>query len=372
MPEVIKDRKCCQTCKTSGDKKLSKCGKCHAVSYCGQECQRQDWPRHSHFCYPVQITCIPRMRLGLVAARNFKKGERIFVDKAAVSVEMKGKIDKQLVDDLKKEMEHLSEEEKSLFSKLKETEMHDEDHNLCWVNKIGQEENYLEELKIFLGNQNDGKLFLKWSLINHSCSPNATDDKMTDSEETNEIEVRAIKDIAKGEEITMFYLTSDVSSGLDSKDVIRATIKKGFGFDCLCAVCSGEKPHQDDIKEKLLDLMSCISRENYHTKRILDWKSEAMCINEMVDLVQGFYIGRIEIRNHIYADFAMRAHMARDPILRKKAFDLWKILVEETGLWQLKGHCEEVEGTLGKWSSEFKSKKHPRKEEVDAIFGERN
>jgi len=370
MPEVIKDRKCCQTCKTSGDKKLSKCAKCHAVSYCGKECQRQDWPRHSHFCYPVQITCIPRMRLGLVAARNFKKGERIFVDRAAVTIKMKGKIDKQLVDDLKKEMEDLSEEEKSLFYKLKETEMHDEDHHLCWVNNIGKEENYLEELKIFLGNQIDGRLFLKLSLVNHSCSPNATDDMMMNFDETKEVEVRAIKDIAKGEEITTFYLTSPISS-LDSKDELRATIKKGFGFDCLCAVCSGEKPHQDDIKEKLLDLKSYICRDNNHTKRILDWKSEAMCLSEMVDLVQRFNNGRIELRNHIYADFATRAHMARDPTLRKKAFDLWKTLVEETGLWQIRGHYEEVQSKLQKWSSEFKSKKHPRKEEVDAIFGGR-
>merc|ERR1740128_800259 len=184
---------------------------------------------------------------------------------------------------------------------------------------------------------------------------------MMDFDETKEMEIRAIKEIAKGEEITMFYLTSPIRS-LDMKDELRATIKKGFGFDCLCAVCSGEKPHQDDIKEKLLDLKSCICRENNHTKRILDWKSEAMCMNEMVDLVQGFYIGRIEIRNHIYADFAMRAHMARAPILRKKAFDLWNTLVEETGFWQLKGRYEEFETKLGKWSSEFKSKKYPRRE----------
>ena len=96
-----------------------------------------------------------------MAARNFKKGERIFVDRPAVYVEMKGNIDKPLVDALKKEMENLSEEEKSLFYKLKETEMHDEDHHLCWVNNIGKEENYLEELKIFLGNQNGGNLYLK-------------------------------------------------------------------------------------------------------------------------------------------------------------------------------------------------------------------
>ena len=368
MPEIIKDRKSCQTCKTSSDKKLSKCAKCHAVSYCGQECQRKDWPRHSNFCFPVQISCIPRMRLGLVAARNFKKGERIFVDRVTISVSMTGHIDKQFVDALKEEMEKLSEEEKTLFYKLKETEMHDEDHQLCWVNNIGKEENCLEELKIFLGNQIDARIYLKLSLMNHSCSPNATEGQTINFDESKEIEVRAIKDIAKGEEITIFYFTSAIES-LKKKDELRANIKKGFGFDCLCAVCYGQIPDQDDIKEKLLELKSGICRNNYYTKRILDWKMEARDVNEMVDLVQEFHIGRIELRNHIYVDLAKIAHMARDPVLRKKAFDMWETLVEETGLWHLKGHYEKVKGTLDNWSSEFESKKHPRKEEVDAIFG---
>ena len=367
MPEDIKDRKSCQTCKMSGDKKLSKCSKCHAVSYCGRECQRRDWPRHSHYCFPVMISPIPRMRLGLVAARTFKKGERIFVDRVSISVKMTDNINKQLIMALKKEVEKLSEEEKALFYKLKETEMHDEDHHLCFVNNIGKEENFLEELKIFLGNQNDGKIYLKWSFINHSCSPNATDDMTTDYNETKEMEVRAIKDIAKGEEITIFYFTSSIE-GLDMKKELRSKIKKGFGFDCLCAVCSGEKPDQDEIKAKLVELRSGICSDNNNTKRILDWKCEAMVLSEMADLVQGFHIGRVELRNHIYADLATRAHLARDPVLRKKAFDMWRTLGEETGLWQLKDYCKSTEEILGQWSSQFKAKKHPGKDEVNAIF----
>ena len=76
--------------------------------------------------------------------------------------------------------------------------MHDEDHQLCcWVNNIGKEGNYFEELN-FLG---------PWAI------------RMTDFDETKEMEVRYIRDIARGEEITMFYLTSDIRSLDESSDL---------------------------------------------------------------------------------------------------------------------------------------------------------
>ena len=52
MPEIyiepLTDRQVCYTCKKTvdGKKKLSKCGGCHAITYCGQECQVADRARH--------------------------------------------------------------------------------------------------------------------------------------------------------------------------------------------------------------------------------------------------------------------------------------------------------------------------------------
>ena len=101
----------------------------------------------------------------------------------------------------------------------------------------------LEELKIFAGNSkplgDDERIFLNLALINHSCSPNATFGKLQELEEDNnnaeshqsalgslqaglsslfaafsfsnpsvnpkkmKVELRAVKDIPKGEEITI-------------------------------------------------------------------------------------------------------------------------------------------------------------------------
>ena len=78
MPEDLTDRRCCHKCSktVTGKRKLSKCGRCQSITYCGRECQREDWPRHSQYCIPVMVAEIPGKGRGLVASKAFKKGER--------------------------------------------------------------------------------------------------------------------------------------------------------------------------------------------------------------------------------------------------------------------------------------------------------
>ena len=70
----------------TGKKKLSKCGRCHAITYCGKECQVADFTRHKWNCLPVMVTEIPGKGRGLVAARDIEIGELIFIDKPVVTV----------------------------------------------------------------------------------------------------------------------------------------------------------------------------------------------------------------------------------------------------------------------------------------------
>ena len=88
--EPMKDRKCCSVCKKTakekGKKVLLTCVKCHAITYCGVECQREDWERHEWNCVPVMVTEIPGKGRGLVAATDIEKGELIFQDKPAIIV----------------------------------------------------------------------------------------------------------------------------------------------------------------------------------------------------------------------------------------------------------------------------------------------
>ena len=92
MPEnfiqPVTDRQQCFTChKTvTGKRKLSKCSKCHAITYCGARCQKADWPRHISNCIPVMVTEYEGKGRGLVAARDIKMGEFIFLDKPAIKM----------------------------------------------------------------------------------------------------------------------------------------------------------------------------------------------------------------------------------------------------------------------------------------------
>ena len=93
MPELFIEpltnrQECFQCHKTvTGKKKLSKCAGCHAVTYCSVECQREDRTRHKWNCVPVMVTDIPGKGRGLVAAREIKIGELIFVDKPVITVD---------------------------------------------------------------------------------------------------------------------------------------------------------------------------------------------------------------------------------------------------------------------------------------------
>ena len=87
--EPIKDRQTCSKCKLTvrGRKWLYTCERCHAITYCGEECQRDDWDRHVWNCVPAMVKEeIPGKGQGIVAARNIKKGEEIFRDMPVISL----------------------------------------------------------------------------------------------------------------------------------------------------------------------------------------------------------------------------------------------------------------------------------------------
>ncbi len=67
MPEILADRNRCHKCDKTGERKkdkLSKFGRCEAITYCSRECQVEDWPRHKDNCVPVMIKEYEERALG--------------------------------------------------------------------------------------------------------------------------------------------------------------------------------------------------------------------------------------------------------------------------------------------------------------------
>ena len=285
MPENLTDRNKCHKCHKTG--KLSKCNQCHSITYCSQECQREDWPRHSDNCVPVMVKEYGEKGQGLVAARDIKMGELILSDKALVFNDM---------------IIHgflTSDAERLLLNK---------------------------------------KILKDISLLNHSCAPNAAMgllDVVELKEPEKRFELRAIKDISKEEEVTIFYQTENCDiPPLKPLAELRETIEEDFGFYCKCPVCTGEVPNQDDIIKKIRDIMVAnrIRSKEEDEMTPLDWIREAIALGVIVDLAKPVYMGRPEAKMNNFLVLLRAAKESRKHALREKALNGMKELAEKTGL----------------------------------------
>ena len=128
MPELKTDKKSFFKCHKVYDKKLKtrKVCQCHAITYCGQECQVEDRPRHKDNCVPVMITEVGEkgqgQGQGLVAARDIKMGEKILIDSLVIFLEgtkLGDVITRKVARSLKDQIQALPEEKATQFHNLK-------------------------------------------------------------------------------------------------------------------------------------------------------------------------------------------------------------------------------------------------------------
>ena len=289
MPEYLKDKdkRKCYKCNLVYDKNKKQCKvcKCHSITYCSEECQREDWPRHRENCVPVMVKKFKGKGRGLVAARDIKMGELILTDTAAVTNDDIGH------------------------------------HSLT------------PDAERLLINQ---KILKDISILNHSCAPNAAMGLLVGEENDDPaktFELRAVKDISKKDEVTIFYPAIEDSLLWLHADM-REKIQEDFGFDCKCSVCSGEVPNQDAIMLKIHEIYEV---ERQMTKSddemtLLDWTRQALAFEAMVELAKPIYMGREETKLSYLTLMSMAALKCSNPALLEKALDGAQVLAEKLGL----------------------------------------
>ena len=155
-------------------------------------------------------------------------------------------------------------------------------------------------------------------------------------------ELRAVKDISKEEDVTIFYPTeNEVLPWLNVH--MRETIQEDFGFDCKCLVCSGEVPNQDDIMRKMWDVLNSNRERNKYDNEMTpsDWTREAIAYEPIVELAKTVYMGRPEGKMASLLLFLQYAAKARNVGLLEKAVDGIKELAEKTGLEVFKWSFQE-------------------------------
>ena len=366
MPEDLTDRQRCYNCQmtVTGKRKLLKCARCESITYCGQECQRADWPRHKEFCIPVMVTEIPGKGKGLVASKDFKKGQVVFQETAAIIVHAPSFI--VPLKELMEQICNMSEEQKNKFYQLTPTGV---------VHKVqiaaALRENCLQELDIFTSygvydrddEDNRLALFPSKALMNHSCAPNVYLDLDVSG---HGLEVRAIKNISKGEEVTSCH-----TEGILTSFQMKTKLQKNFGFDCKCGVCAGVIPNQDRIIREISKIANVdLQPVSPYQKKMKAWMIEASKFERAADLTMQLYIGQLSPRLKVYKNFVVRSQMARDPIRLEKAMN---ILREEFSAFRPMetswGEAyKSLQAKVERWSLEFQARRKPTKEEIDDFF----
>ena len=362
----------CNTTVTGEKKKLSKCAGCHAISYCGRECQRADWPRHKWNCLPVMVKEIPGKGRGLVAARDIKMGELIFADKPAIKLSLGATVfpgGPDLMKALKVQIENLPTEAKLQFIKLN-APMDDQDMNDFSLNLAGGNEDDAKLLRLFFNNSLSDRnkefasLYLNHALVNHSCAPNAASGKGAIE---GRHDLRAIKDISKGEEVATCYVGKLWDFGCNAQERRMNLEKKVLSFVCNCPVCLGKVSSQEEIGTKLMELHEQLSDDHYQ-KDLSDWRNEVETLDKIVDLTLQLHIGKVEDKFQALNLLTRRAQLARDGDRLKEAMKTWKQMAEDFKLVDLLRGYKIMEECLTVVSGELKSNSPPTDTEIDFIF----
>ena len=280
------------------------------------------------------------------------------------------------IESLKTQIGKLPTEAKAQFYKLTAPNADPKMNMLFSILADGNERDS-EALKLFAANAFSNKngdyssLYLNLSLVNHSCAPNAEEGDLRSEDETEDqvrpCELRAIKDIQRGEEINICYIHNIKSFGNDTQKRKKGIMEE-LTFDCACPVCSGQVADQDEIMKRLTELHIQLNPLSPDEIDIGFEKWEARIQDKIVDLTMELYIGRIEDKLAALDATVRTAQLARDQNLVKKAMDIWKKLAADTNMTDVQKTCQIMESSLSQWSKELKSRKAPKKREIEFVY----
>jgi hypothetical protein len=166
------------------------------------------------------LTPLPGKGQGLIAVRDISKGTRIISEKPLFRIEEFGLGQPALEKAIKRKFSLLSQDDQRAFLSLHKYTPGDS-YPLTGIVKTNA-------LSLGPGSIAGG-IFPIISRINHSCRPNT---QHTWNSSTEHETIHAIRNIKKGEEITISY-----SLGGPSQPRLRE-LKKKYGFDCTCDLCS--------------------------------------------------------------------------------------------------------------------------------------
>ena len=263
------------------------------------------------------LQAVPGKGKGLIAIKKISKGMRILSEEPIITIPGNKLNIEQLQISIYQQVATLSEHQHRAFLSM---------HNI---------HPYRDAAEQYLGivqtnslpaeaDGDKGAIFLEACRINHACDNNA---QKSWNEKIKRHTVHALRDIDKGEEITITYL-----GPLKNRTARQKALQERFGFTCLCHLCSlpPEQSQQSDRRleeiRRLDDVIDQLGTEGVLVSplRTLSYFDQQVRLyNEQGRDDVGFAQGLVNAAQLAIAN----SDLARGRIFAERAASVWKTTV---------------------------------------------
>jgi peptide methionine sulfoxide reductase MsrB len=272
---------------------------------------------------PFIVAAIPGRGMGLIANRTIERGDLIKAH-ASVAIFHNDCVDKSFDD-------YLPHKEELMKLSVNQLPPYTRDLFLAMAAHNESEEPYIEKIytNTFgedFGEEEHSLVVPETARMNHDCRPNAMYyfDRKTLVHYTH-----ASRRIYAGEEITITYIDP-----LQTRLNRRAAIKRSWGFDCSCSLCSAENDFIRESNRRVLEInkitkiLNEVVSQNETERQAA--KSYVSAATEMVDLLISLYE-----QERLYASIAdgyRLAALISASIGNEWRAVKWAMMAVETGL----------------------------------------
>jgi len=232
-------RQRCEWCLAQKEK-LYKCSKCHVTKYCGRDCQKRDFSQHRLECKVMTgerryKTCSKEMKQEIRSILRFFEVFTRLVEKEKNYCYCSDKLDGNGIGTIKCGLDHwrnmaqvpsnLIQISPLIMSIVTEWTAKSLDVEQCLRNFQANNFSIVDELYNTIGQG----IYPHAAILNHSCDPTCILRFVN-----SDLEIVALRDIKKGEELTHSY--TDLAQDTATR---QRHFRELHGFLCCCRRCQG-------------------------------------------------------------------------------------------------------------------------------------